>query len=423
MISAIVQPSHASRRPCKWAAILFSEYSFQVKSFGMCGVLACAALIATGGVARADSPYSLVGTLTPANLSVSSSASPLAVASSAAGSFSLGASPGGAFDIVINPTPALAANPSALAAFNRAAAQWESRIVDPITVTIDADLAPLGAGILGSTNALALEGPYDLVRDQMVVEAAAFPDNTVVTHLPAAAQFQATLPAGRVLNGNLTLTKANAKALGFEDLDDLFGTSDGLIKFSNSFSFDFDNSDGVGFFQTDFETVAAHEIGHVLGFLSAVDDVNFGFPIVGPFTLDLFRFANDLAGQDPSNLTEFETLKRNLVPGTAAITDDLSNEYLMSTGLTNRTFPGTDGRQASHWKDDQQTGLPGPLIGLMDPSLAPGGGVFPFVEVVMPSDFRAMDLIGYDVVPEPSVAMLLMAGIILAGLSRHRAVR
>src|SRR5262245_63041079 len=43
------------------------------------------------------------------------------------------------FDIVVVPGPALAAKPAALAAFERAAAQWERRISDPITVTINAD--------------------------------------------------------------------------------------------------------------------------------------------------------------------------------------------------------------------------------------------------------------------------------------------
>jgi hypothetical protein len=44
--------------------------------------------------------------------------------------------------------------------------------------------------------------------------------------LPTAAQFTATLPAGRSLGGNVIVSKANAKALGFTGLDAQFVTSD-----------------------------------------------------------------------------------------------------------------------------------------------------------------------------------------------------
>jgi len=55
----------------------------------------------------------------------------------------------GSFDIQVNAGATLAQNAAAMDAFNRAAAQWESFIADPITVVIDADLGPLGATTLG----------------------------------------------------------------------------------------------------------------------------------------------------------------------------------------------------------------------------------------------------------------------------------
>jgi hypothetical protein len=81
-----------------------------------------------------------------------------------------------------------------------------------------------------------------------------------------------------------------------------------------------------------------------------------------------------------------------------------------------------DGNQAGHWRDDflQQNGnvTIGPLIGIMDPTLPPGT-----FEVVSDSDFRAIELIGYDVqkpVPEPSAGWLVAGGLTTLCLSGRR---
>jgi hypothetical protein len=83
----------------------------------------------------------------------------------------------------------------------------------------------------------------------------------------------------------------------------------------------------------------------------------------------------------------------------------------MSTGTTNASFPGTDGRQAGHWKADELTGN---FIGLMDPTLAPGQFYGP-----QDSDFRALDLIGFEIAPVPEPQSILIA-VSLAGLAGWR---
>lgn len=325
----------------------------------------------------------------------------------------------GAFDIVIAPGATLSGNAAALAAFNRAAAAWEARISDPITVTINADLASLGAGIIGSASSVVLQAGYDFIRDQLVLDAAVDSGDAITASMPTAAQFSATVPSGSSLSGLLLGAKANLKAIGgFGDLDAFFGTSDATLTFSTNFSFDYDNSDGVGAGMMDFETVAAHEIGHALGFFSIVDSVNAGLTSISPNTLDLFRFANG-GLNDPATAAHFTNFPRNLVPGSDAVTDQITGtptQWRMSTGLTNASFPGTDGRQASHWKADELTGI---YIGMMDPTLN-----FGVVQALTDADFRSLDLIGYDVasvpVPEPSVlSALLLGGVLLGGRARR----
>ncbi len=321
----------------------------------------------------------------------------------------------GTFDIQINAGATLAGNAPALAAFNRAALQWENRIADPITVKINADLASLGAGILGSTVPVLITGSYDSLRGPMVADAADEADDAIVASVPTAAGFSGLLPVGFSFTGDIVATKANLKAMGFSTalLDGIaFTTNDATIRFSTNFTFDFDNSDGVTAGQTDFETVAAHEIGHALGFFSFVDVidplVNAGTPdAVDVSPLDLFRFEEGTAN-DPATVAEFATFPRSIQPNVAANTDEIANEWRMSTGrLTG------DARQASHWRDDA---LSGTLIGVMDPSLSTG-----LVELVDFPDFRALDLIGYEIIPEPGSFLLLAIGVVgIAAARRHR---
>lgn len=306
----------------------------------------------------------------------------------------------GSFAINIVAGTTLAANTAALDAFNRAAAQWEAFISDPITVNIDADLANLGnPSVIGQASSVTLVTGYDQIRDAMVADAAAETDDAIVASLPTAAQFNAILPAGFGLDGDLGANKANLKALGFTGLDATFGATDATITFNTTFSFDYDNSDGVTPGTMDFETVAAHEIGHALGFVSIVDEIDFlvdngNTADVAPRTLDLFRFDND-GVTDPVTPTDFTSFDRSLVPNNDEVFDDLTSEWAFSTG----SFTG-DGRQASHWKDD---GLTGSNLGILDPTLS-----FGQVFAITGADLRALDLIGYDIVsPEPASTLIM----------------
>ena len=158
-----------------------------------------------------------------------------------------------------------------------------------------------------------------------------------------------------------------------------------------------------------------HEIGHALGFLSAVDSVDIlkhngqTSSSLDITPLDLFRFRDNVAGQDPSTLAEFTDFPRYLDTGGNAILDDLSLKRALSTGR----YTG-DGLEASHWKDDAITGQ---YLGIMDPSMNLGT-----IESITANDIRALDLIGYDVaIPEPT-GLAVMLPIITILLFRRRTV-
>lgn len=388
---------HAGSRGSVCALAFFCIFLNIQPSFG---AVATRSIMVDDGVVNLPSDPGAVTTVSMPELATGSSLVP-------AGQFTSNL---GTFDIVIQAGPTLAANAPALAAFNRAANLWESYISDPITVVVEADLAPLGVGILGSTSSELLAGSFNTIRNAMVADAAnELLDDAIVAALPTAANYTVTVPAGFGLTGNVFATKANLKALGFTGLDAISGTPvDVHITFSSTFSFDFDKSDGISAGQFDFEGTAAHEIGHGLGFLSGVDDVDFILPNTAnilPAPLDMFRFRDNVAS-DPATAVDFSNatfaFPRNMVPQHQAMFDQIiggfggSVEVLLSQG---RDFG--DGNQASHWKDSLS-----PIAGIMDPTVAPGE----MLSLTL-NDLRAMDLIGYEItVPEPGSLGLLLAG-------------
>jgi hypothetical protein len=198
-------------------------------------------------------------------------------------------------------------------------------------------------------------------------------------------------------NRLLYLNTANAKALGLMGAN---AAADASITFSSLFSWDFDQSNGVGAGLQDFVGVAIHEIGHALGFVSGVDIVD-GY-IGNPTNLDNYAIYSAL---DFFRFSAPGTL--NLAAGDAAYfsldggTTNLGN---FSTG----SFYG-DEEQASHWKDNLG-------LGIMDPTMNPAG------QINTPSalDLVAFDVIGWNLVPEPSSALLGSLSLLFVMTRRRR---
>jgi len=388
-----------------------------------------------------------------------------------AGVLAIAAGPAGAATIVLHNQGGVEPGTQAERGFRAAANFWASKITNDMTVQLNVGFDHLGANILGSTGSTVDTALVQDVYSSLAANQHSALDATAVANLQAmhASDFGPGIGAismvtpgytgqfpngegfgidnahpllddgGDVNNVLLGSTTANLKALGL--LTDP-SVIDGDITFSSDFAFDFDPTNGIAANETDFIAVAIHEIGHALGFVSAVDDYDFlGLPN-GPaagadcggflcsdypvnetwwgYTGDLFRY--DQAGELDWNPGD---------PNYFSVDGGVTNLGGFSTGAFNG-----DGWQGSHWKAPTAAPFCSGLLGILNPYICdstPG--------LVTGLDLSYFDAIGYNfnvdfdatnaaffttadayrAVPEPGVwALMLMGFGLLGGALRRR---
>lgn len=300
--------------------------------------------------------------------------------------------------IILRSTAQLDGFPEAKAAFIRAAATWESQIKNPISIIMDVDYGPTRfgqtypTGVLGSTSTPSYVVSYSTMRSSLLSSASS-PDETTLYN---------ALPTNSVSTDIGAISKVHGagalmRAFGLLPADAASTDPAPAIGFNSNFSFDFDPSNGITAGQTDFDAVAVHEMGHALGFLSNVGAYGTTATANSAVSVwDIFRF------RPGTTMATFTSAQRILTTGGEQRFYDGHPELATSTGSPSGT--GGDGRQASHWKDDSQSGT---YIGIMDPTLASG-----VRKTMTASDLQMLETVGYTIsgtLPPPPCTYSLSA--------------
>ena len=310
--------------------------------------------------------------------------------------------------------PAAGTSQQAIDGFAAAGTRWSSLFTDNVTVNIDIAFAALAPNILGQASSFDTAHLYTNVKTAMAADRTSAADFIAVANLQSASSLKLIMNrtsdnpngngnAGLFIDNNnsnnnkvIHMTSANAKALGL--LAGNNSASDASISFSTAFAWDFDSSNGITAGTFDFVGVAAHEIGHALGFISGVDVLDYYSPVSGlatysssafqnVSTLDLFRHsatskANGAIDWAADNRTKYFSLDGGTTVGAA-----------FSNGVN-----FGDGNQASHWKDSLG-------LGIMDPTASYGETL-----AITANDVQAFDAIGWNLasVPDNSSSLMLL---------------
>ncbi len=308
-----------------------------------------------------------------------------------------------------------------LGAVTAAGNYWSSQFTDNVTVYVDMGFDHLGANVLGQTGSNFAAIGYSALRSSLAADVTSARDATAVAHLPtgSALAFHATQGDlssrydndGSVNNTLLGLTTANAKALGYT-----VGTSaaipDATMTFSSDFPFAYSRVGGTPSNQIDFITMVQHELGHALGFVSGVDDIDYcagaGRGTACHISNTADRFETDW-WYEPLDLYRYTAAGLDMRVGGSPYFSIDGGATAIETFSTGKIHG--NGFQASHFNPD--------VFNLMRPTLDYGRAYD-----ATDADLAALDVIGWNLataVPEPGSWALMLAGMAaVSGLARRR---
>src|SRR5262245_33381171 len=215
---------------------------------------------------------------------------------------------------------------------------FESTFIDPVTVNIQVNYAPLGHDGLGASTYELKTFSFSQITAQLAANSKSVDDAFASASLPTSDPIPGT--------HHYVMTTAEAKALGLMDASTAL---DGTSTFASNARFDYDRSDGITAGQYDFQGTVAHEFSEIMGReLNAIgNEVQTG-EANGYYPYDLFKFtaegARTFVGTTPgyfsldngtTNLNDFNVFRDGDFGDWAESAGDDSFLAFSGTGVVN----------------------------------------------------------------------------------------
>lgn len=295
--------------------------------------------------------------------------------------------------LIITPTfdSTITSDPNAAAiegVINTAITNYETHLTDPINVTIKFQEQSSG---LGASNWWYYNISYQQFINQLNADASTPNDATALAHLPHG--------ANNPVNNDTTINvkTANLRAIGINGLNSgLSGGLDGIISLNTHIT-DIGSPGTSG--QYSLISTTEHEIDEILGLGSALPPG--GLISNDPLPEDLYRFT-----QAPTSIRSF--------------TNTGDNAYFSidggATDLARFNQGNNAGGDYGDWWSNNGSGNPGPN----PPPRVQDAFLFPNRTPTLGVEYTALDVIGYNLVPEPNAVALAVMGALGLLLVRRR---
>lgn len=233
--------------------------------------------------------------------------------------------------------------------FEMAGKIWGHFLTDDISLEITvAATDQLPDDVLGGS--LVSRQTIDLgtVEAALLADASSSNDAIAVNTLGQDGTFQGIVNDTLYEGDSIQLSQAQIKALGIPTPD--FAEADGYIVFNSlkdsdaQWEYSLDRSTPASPDSVDHLSIALHEIGHILGFVSGLDAPNLGVPLETSTLLDLFRYSERSALSGSNELTPGVGASFSLDGGVTSLAP-------FSSGIVAIDALTQQGYQASHWDD------------------------------------------------------------------------